>query len=299
MRRAALAAAAAAAVALAAGCASHSAPAAASDLATAADFANPERVTIVGWTDDAMEPFLSRDGRWLFFNNSNDPSVNTDLHYAERVDDVTFQYRGPIGGVNTTSALEGVASEDDAGELYFVSTRSYGTTMSTIYRGPFAAGAVASVELVAGVPASAAGRVIFDAAVSPDGATLAFAEGTFTAAGGPTDAELFLAARTATGFARVPAGDPTLQAVNLAGGVQYAPVLSASTLELFFTRIDNGTPAIYGTSRPSAGAPFAAPHQLAAITGFAEAPTLSLDEKSLYYHLRDGARFDLWRVTRP
>ena len=200
--------------------------------------------------------------------------------------------------MNTTSALEAVASEDDAGELYFISTRSYATTMSTIYRGPFSAGGVGSVELVAGLPASASGRVIFDAAISADGATLAFAEGTFTAAGVPSDAELFLAARTATGFARAPAGDPTLQAVNLAGGVQYAPVFSASTLELYFTRLDGGTPAIYGTSRPSTDAAFAAPHKLAAITGFAEAPTLSPDERSLYYHLRDGTRFEVWRVTR-
>jgi hypothetical protein len=58
-----------------------------------------------------MEPSISRDGQYLFFNNSNDPSVNTNLHWAERIDDLTFQYRGEIAGVNTTS-LEGVASMD-------------------------------------------------------------------------------------------------------------------------------------------------------------------------------------------
>lgn len=36
-------------------------------------FADPERVTIQGYDGDAMEPFLSRDGRFLLFNNRNDP----------------------------------------------------------------------------------------------------------------------------------------------------------------------------------------------------------------------------------
>jgi len=53
-----------------------------------------------------MEPFITRDGRYLLFNNSNDPSVDMNLHYAERIDDLTFAYRGEIAGVNTPS-LEG------------------------------------------------------------------------------------------------------------------------------------------------------------------------------------------------
>ncbi|MBN2098018.1 MAG: hypothetical protein JW753_00320 [Dehalococcoidia bacterium] len=88
------------------------------------DFANPERVTILGYSDHAMEPFISRDGKYLFFNNSNDPDVDTNLYWAERIDDLTFQYKDEIGGVNTT-ALEGVASMDRNGVFYFISTRSY------------------------------------------------------------------------------------------------------------------------------------------------------------------------------
>lgn len=48
-------------------------------------FANPQPVALLGYDGDAMEPFLSRDGRYLLFNNRNDPSVNTNLHFAERV----------------------------------------------------------------------------------------------------------------------------------------------------------------------------------------------------------------------
>ena len=100
-------------------------------------FGNPERVTIRGYSDHAMEPFITRDGRYLFFNNSNDPSVNTNLRCAERIDDLTFEYKGEVAGVNT-KALEGVPTMDKNG-FYFVSTRSYKETLSTIYQGRFSA----------------------------------------------------------------------------------------------------------------------------------------------------------------
>ena len=63
-----------------------------------AQFSNPQRVTVRDYDGDAMEPFLTRDGRILFFNNLNEPTVNTNLHWAERFDDLTFQYRGEIAG---------------------------------------------------------------------------------------------------------------------------------------------------------------------------------------------------------
>src|SRR5262249_29208167 len=82
-------------------------------------FGNPERVTIRGYNDHAMEPFITRDGRYLFFNNSNDPSTNTNLYYGERIDDVTFEFKGEIAGINTR-ALEAVPTMDRNGNLYFV-----------------------------------------------------------------------------------------------------------------------------------------------------------------------------------
>jgi hypothetical protein len=39
---------------------------------------------------DAMEPFISKDGQYLFFDNRNDPYVNTDLFYAARLDEAPF-----------------------------------------------------------------------------------------------------------------------------------------------------------------------------------------------------------------
>jgi hypothetical protein len=134
-------------------------------------FGSPQRVTIHGYEGHAMEPFLTRDSRYLLFNNLNDPSENTNLHYAERTDDLTFEYKGEITGVNT-AALEGVPSMDEDGLLYFVSPRSYDTTFSTLYRGRFKDGAVEGVELVADISRAQPGIVNFDVEISADGTTM-------------------------------------------------------------------------------------------------------------------------------
>lgn len=42
-------------------------------------FGDPQPVRLLGYVGDPMEPFLSRDGRWLLFNNLNEPSVDTNL----------------------------------------------------------------------------------------------------------------------------------------------------------------------------------------------------------------------------
>ena len=102
-------------------------------------FSTPTPVAINGYTGDAMEPFLSKDGQYLFFNNRNDPAIHTDLHYALRVDNQTFTFQGPLQGANSPE-LDAVPSLDTLGHFYFVSTRSYTTTLSTIYSGQFAAG---------------------------------------------------------------------------------------------------------------------------------------------------------------
>jgi hypothetical protein len=260
------------------------------------EFTNPQRVTIRGYSDHAMEPFISRDNRYLFFNNLNDPAVNTNLHWAERVDDLTFQYQGEIEGVNTTF-LEGVPSEDNNNVFYFISTRSYPQTLSTVYRGTFANGTVSGVELVPGIPASGPGMVIFDTGISPDGNTFYFAEGLY--APDLKSANIVIAERSGTGFTRASNSATILQQVNVVGGIQYAVAVSASGLELFFNRLYGTSPAIYTATRASTSAPFGTPRLIQAIAGFVEAPTLTPDEKSLYYHKLENNQFVIFRVTRP
>ena len=264
------------------------------------EFHDAQRVTIRGYTGDAMEPFVTKDGKWLLFNNSNDPSVNTNLHYAARLNGLTFVYKGEIAGVNTP-ALEGVSSMDKNGSLYFVSTRSYDSTFSTIYRGRFQDGRVSQVALVPGVSLRQPGIVNFDAEISADGNTLYVVDGDFSTIPKPSSARIVIEARDGNGFRRDPGSAAILGNVNM-NGLVYAPSISADGLELFFTRVPSITadavPTIYRTVRKSLGAPFGLPQQVAAITGFAEGPTLDAGGQALYYHKRENGRFVIYRVTR-
>src|SRR5687767_1334188 len=141
-------------------------------------FGAPERVVIRGYDGDAMEPFVTKDGRYLLFNNRNDPRIDTNLHFARRFDALTYQYGGALKGANTP-ALEGVPSVDRAGNLFFVSTRSYKETLSTLYRGSFVDGTVSGVRLVGGVSRRQPGIVMFDAEIAADGSTLFVVDGEF------------------------------------------------------------------------------------------------------------------------
>ena len=260
-------------------------------------FGAPQRVTIRGYGGDAMEPFISRDGRYLFFNNSNDPKVDTNLHYAERVDELTFDYRGEIKGANST-ALDGVASMDRAGNFFFISTRSYAQSLSTLYRGRFANGALTGVELVPGVSLQRHGMVMFDAEVSPGGEVIFVVDGEFRGGPLPRSADIAVAVRDGTAFRRHPASAEFMRNVNTPA-LEYAPAVSPDLLELFFTRVSGGQLAIYRAARSSRDEPFGIPERVAAITGFVEAPSLSGDGRSLYYHRRDGERYVIYRVARP
>lgn len=258
-------------------------------------FTSPEPVTIDGWTEDAMEPFLSRDGAILFFNNSNAPTVDTNLHWAERVDDTTFTYRGEIGGANSP-LLDAVASMDDAGAFYFVSLRSYEATLHTVHTGQFADGAVSGVTLIPGIATEVPGEVNFDADISADGATLYLVDGRFEVGSPvPVAADIVVVNRTESGFVR---GDTALTAAINTAALEYAPTTSADELELFFTRAEGTALSIWVARRGSTSEPFGAPEKIEAIEGQVEGPTISPDGRSLYFHKHDGARFVIQRVTR-
>jgi len=263
-------------------------------------FGSPQRVTIRGYQDDAMEPFITKDGRYLLFNNKNDPRIDTKLHFAERIDDLTFRYRGEIEGVNTR-ALEGVPSLDRRGNLYFVSTRSYKETLSTIYRGRFDRGRASGVQLVAGISRRQLGIVTFDAEISADGETLFLVDGRFSGGHAPDTADIDIAVRDGAAFRRIPSGRDILKTVNT-HELEYAPAISSDLLELFFTRLDRSGRSprllILRATRRSPDASFGPPEWIPSITGFVEAPTLSSDGQSLYYHKLEGDRFVIYRVAR-
>jgi len=265
-------------------------------------FTNPERVTINNYNQDAMEPFISLDGNYLFFNNSNNPPPGTftKLYYATRINDVTFEFAGEIAGVNAAS-LNAVASMDRNNKFYFISTRSYMQTFSTVYWGDFLAGTVSNVELVPGVSKHKPGWVNFDAGISPDGNTLYFVDGFFGTANFPQKALLTIAKRKGNHFVRLANSRNIMRKINNSD-LNYAPCPTASGLEFFWTRVDPANVSgigIYTATRANTSKPYGTPVKIDAATGFVEAPTISEDGKSLYYHKNENGTFVIYRLTRP
>lgn len=261
-------------------------------------FSSPTEVTIAGYSSDAMEPFISKDGQYLFFNNRNDPSVDTNLYYASRVDDQTFTLMGPIPGANSPQ-LDAVASLDTLGNLYFISTRSYSTSFSTVYSGPFTAAGVGTVAIVPGVSLQKSGIVNFDAEISADGQTLWFDDGDYST-GSLTAASIVIADRQGAAFVRNPNSATLLAAINNSD-LNYAPSISVDGLELFFTRASTApgaAPAIYRATRMDTNSAFAAPELVTAATGFVEAPSLSADGHLLYFHKLVNGTFVIQHVRR-
>lgn len=261
-------------------------------------YADPQPVAIEGYDDHAMEPFLSRDGRHLYFNNSNHPLADTNLHYAERIDATTFRYKGELRGVNTTK-LEGVVSIDRDNTLYFVSVRDYENTLSTIFRGKIVDGVVSGVEPVPGISRRQPRHLNFDVDVSPDGERLYFVDGRFGLLG-PQTADIVVAERQGPAFMRRPDSAELMRNINT-GALEYAPCISADGRTLLFTRMRAGLgarPSIYVSRRDSATAPFGPAAKLVALDGHVEATTFAVDERSIYYHKKVDDRFVVMMATK-
>jgi Tol biopolymer transport system component len=265
-------------------------------------FSNPQSVMIEGYSGTAMEPFISPDGQYLLFNTSNVPPNIPTLQMATRVNAQTFEYQGEIQGegVNEPGVLSGTPTIDQSGNLYFISPRSYGETLSTVFTGQFTSGTVTGVDLVSGI-SSAPFFVDFDTSVSRDGSRMYVSIGDFHGGVGPKTATLALFDKSGSGFMPDPNSATILKAVNKAATLNYAASISPDGLELFFTAASPAVgqaPAIYRATRTSSTKAFGHVEKISAITGFAEAPAISSDGSTLYFHKLIGSEYKIEDVTR-
>ncbi len=264
-------------------------------------FGAPVKVNINGYSGNIMEPFISRDGAYLLFNNLNSLPENTNLHYAKRISDTEFDYKGEIDGVNTPD-LEGTPTMDKFGNLFFVSTRSYQSTLATIYRAQFSSGTASNVELVNGISKNQSGIVNFDVEVDNSGDFLYFVDGTFDASGNTTTADLVIAEKSGSAFQRLSNSADILKNIN-SSQLEYAASISVDGLELFFTRLatpitSSSTPQIFVATRTKADGVFGNPVRIAALDGFIEGPSISADGKTLYFHKKDNGKFQVYLTRR-
>ena len=269
-------------------------------------FVNPQEVTIAGYDGNAMEPFLSTDGDYLFFNNENDPKANTDLHFARRTGKNSFRYLGPLPGVNSQS-LDAVPSVDNAGHFYFTTLRDYDRTRNSIYTGDFDGEKVKNVRPVEGtISPTSPFTVNMDSSISPDGKTLYISRAVVVpGAPAPKKSELMIAEMQNGTFAIKTDSERILRNINT-GPLAYAAAISGDGLELYFTRASQSESGREGhpqvrivvSTRSQENEPFGEPRVLSALSGLVEAPSVSRDGSELFFHKKLGNRYVICRAVR-
>ena len=143
-------------------------------------FDSPEKVTIIGYSGNAMEPFISRDGAYLFFNNAGGPT-GKDLFYTTFINETTYQFQGAITAINTT-AVDGVPTMDTACTFYYVTTANYDPpdAYDTLDSGTWNGSTVTDSAALTGLALTTPGIISFDIEISADGTTIYFADGNFS-----------------------------------------------------------------------------------------------------------------------
>ncbi|MGB5665544.1 MAG: hypothetical protein WBM53_01760 [Maribacter sp.] len=254
-------------------------------------------VSINGLSFDAMEPFISPDGNYLFFNNIND-GVDTKLFYATKVNDSTFTLVGELIGTNQTTAshLDAVPDMDSNGNFYWTSTRDYPAELDNLFYGFFDAGNVTAIERVRGdFNMNTPGWLIMDHGISLDGQFLYFNNARFDEQNciGPCETQLGIAQKVnTTTFNTLPNSATILGNINDDNYIYYAPCISSDNLELYYTRYLKGpiTPStvleICVAMRKNSQDSFSIPKVLFSetISDLIEAPTLTVDKNIIYYH---------------
>jgi len=254
-------------------------------------------VTINSLTFDAMEPFISTDENYLFFNNLND-GINTKLYYATKINDSTFNYVGELIGTNQTITpyLDAVADIDSKGNFYWTSTRNYPAELDNLFHGTFNSGNVIDIERVRGdFNMNVPGWLIMDHGISFDGQFLYFNNARFddTNCQGPCETTMGIAQKDSDStFKTLPNSASILQNINDPNYIYYAPCISSDNLELYFTRYLKGQITsstvfeICVAVRNTSIAEFSIPKVLFSevISDLIEAPTLTTDKNIIYYH---------------
>lgn len=136
-----------------------------------------------------------------------------------------------------------------------------------------------------------------DAEVDRGGDLLYFANARFSGSMVPVESDIGVARRSGDAFLVTAGSAELMREVNTVA-LEYAPSTSADGLELFFTRSDGIGATILRSARADTASPFGSPALVGGISGFVEAPSLSCDGRSLYYHARVGGKLAVLRVVR-
>ncbi len=270
------------------------------------EFTNEQKVTITGYSSDAMEPFISKNGNYLFFNNLQ--GVNgKELYYAERVNDTTFEFKGEIQGVNST-AVDGNPTMDEHNNFYFISTRNLDEGIKTIYGGVFNNGIVTGLhEIIGTINIPTPYWINMGVEISKDGNTLFASNAKFNIGESfPHEGNIRFAVKSGNEF-NIPTNETEiLTKINTDDAIEYAGELSADELELFYSQVTLSNPPVFKlfyAKREHKNGIFGKPISITVPfegnpNAFVEGPSLSNDGKKLYYHKLDSDVFSIFMLSR-
>ena len=268
-----------------------------SEISTEIKYVNPIEITMNGYDDHMMEPFISPDGLTLFFNNSNS-NGNTRLFYATKLNNTSFDFKGEVKGANedNQNQLNAVADIDAEHNFYWTSIRDYPNKLDNLHFGSYANGTVNNVGRVQGdFYVGQAGWLVMDHGISEDGQTLYYNNAHFNGCGSiPCETFIGIANKVSNGiFQKIVDSDTILATINDSDYIYYAPSITQDNLEFYYTRFKTGdvTPStlveICVAKRANASDAFGKPKVLFDATisdGIIEAPTLTSDKQLMYYH---------------
>jgi len=270
------------------------------------EFTNERKVTITGYSGDAMEPYITKDGHYIFFNNFQGAN-GKDLYYAERKDDITFEFKGEIEGVNTPF-VDGNPTMDAQNNFYFISTRSLDKGNKTIYAGVFNNGIVTDLhEIIGTINIPTPYWINMGVEISKNGSTLFSSNAKFNIGETfPNEGNIRIAIKDGTEFNILLSETEILKNINTANAIEYAGEISADELELFYSQVTLSNPPVFKlfyAKRKEINGIFESPISITEpfknnLNAFVEGPTLSDDGKRLYYHKFDGGTFSIFMLSR-
>jgi len=270
------------------------------------DFKNEQKVTIIGYSSDAMEPFISKDGNYLFFNNLQGDNKK-DLFYAERIDDITFEFKGEIQGVNSV-AVDANPTMDENNNFYFISTRDLDTGIKTIYCGVFNNGIVTGLHKINGtINIPTPFWINMGVEISKNGNTIFVSNAMFNIGENfPQKGNIRFAIKSGNDF-NIPNDEMDILAnINTDTAIEYAGELSSDELELFYSQVTLSNPPmfkLYYAKREQTDGKFGIPVSITEpfdgeINAIVEGPSLSNDGKKLYYHKLENGIFSIFMLSR-
>ena len=271
------------------------------------EFSNEQKVNIIGYDGDAMEPYISRDEKYLFFNNHKGKN-DKDIYYAEKIDALNFQFKGEVQGVNTPY-VDGNPTMDSNMNFYFITTRDIKPgDFNTIYMGIFEDGYVKQLKKIEGsINVDKKRWANMGVEITKDGDFMYTSNAHFKAGTNSlSEGDIRFAIREGEKF-NIPKNEKEiLKNINTDYAVEYAGEVSDDGTELFYSQVTLSNPPqfkLYHAKRNNTAEPFGTSKFITEPfkkdkNAFVEAPTLSSDGNRLYYHKLDGGKFLIFMLSR-